>query len=53
MNIESELPEDFEDLSSSGKVEELEKIVDRFDEETDSGVVKKRMVEELIREYRD
>ncbi|MFQ3275505.1 MAG: hypothetical protein ACI9LV_000589 [Candidatus Nanohaloarchaea archaeon] len=51
MDIESELPEDFEDLSDEEKVESLEDIKDDFDEETDSGLLKKRMVEELINSY--
>lgn len=51
MNIESELPENFEELSDEEKIEELEKIKDQFDEDTDSGLMKKRMVEELIRTY--
>lgn len=53
MNIESELPEDFDELSDEEKVEELEEIKNGFDEESDSGILKKRMVEELIRSYRD
>jgi acyl-CoA-binding protein len=51
MDIESELPEDFEDFSDEEKVEALEEIKDGFDEDTDSGFLKKRMVEELISNY--
>lgn len=53
MEIESELPEDFDELSEEEKIEHLEDIKDGFDEESDSGFLKKRMVEELIRSYRD
>jgi len=53
MNIESELPEDFEDLAEERKVDELEKIRNSFDTGKDSGLIKKRMVEELIRSYRN
>lgn len=51
MDIESELPDDFEDLSDEEKVEALEDIKDDFDQDTDSGFLKKRMVEELIENY--
>lgn len=51
MDIESELPDDFEDLSDEEKVEELEHLRDNFDEDSDSGIIKQRMVEELIRNY--
>jgi|GEM_PF-616410 len=51
MNIESELPSDFKELSDSEKIEELREIVDGFDESNDSGILKKRMVEELISYY--
>lgn len=51
MDIESELPDNFEELSDDGKVEALEDIKDNFDEDTDSGLLKKRMVEELIENY--
>lgn len=53
MNIESELPEGFDELSDKEKVEKLEDIKDGFDERSDSGIIKKRMVEELIRSYQD
>ena len=52
MDIESELPEGFENMSDEQKIEELEKIKDGFDLDTDSGILKKRMVEELIQSYR-
>lgn len=51
MNIEAELSEDFEELSSDEKVKELEKLKSQFDESSDADVIKKRMVEELIRRY--
>ncbi|MFT4893102.1 MAG: hypothetical protein ACI8Z7_000900 [Candidatus Nanohaloarchaea archaeon] len=51
MDIESELPENFEDFSDEEKVVALKDIKDNFDEETDSGLLKKRMVEELIESY--
>jgi len=51
MDIESELPDNFEQLSNEEKVEALEQIKDDFDEETDSGFLKKRMVEELVENY--
>lgn len=51
MEIESELPEDFEDLSSEEKVEELESLKQELDTDTDAGALKKRIVEELIRNY--
>lgn len=53
MDIESALPEDFDELSNEGKIRELESILDKFDEETDAGALKKRMVEELIRNYKE
>lgn len=53
MDIESELPEDFESMSEEKKIEELESIKDGFDLDTDSGILKKRMVEELIHSYQD
>lgn len=51
MDIESELPDDFEDFSDEEKVEALKDIKGNFDEDTDSGLLKKRMVEELINSY--
>lgn len=51
MNIETELPEDFDELSDEEKVSELEKLKKDLDTESDSGLIKKRMVEELIRKY--
>ncbi len=53
MNIESELPEDFEELPAEEKIEELEKLKQEIDTETDAGALKKRIVEELIRNYSD
>jgi hypothetical protein len=51
MDIETELPEDFDELSDEEKVIELEKLKGKLDEGSDSNLIKKRMVEELIREY--
>lgn len=51
MDIESELPDGFEEFSDAEKVDALEDIKDSFDESTDSGLLKKRMVEELIKSY--
>lgn len=53
MEIESELPADFEELNQDEKVEELEKVLDNIDRDSDSGALKARMIEELIKEYRD
>ncbi|MFB6245585.1 MAG: hypothetical protein ABEJ03_04540 [Candidatus Nanohaloarchaea archaeon] len=51
MNIESELPEDFDSLSEDEKVARLLELEDRFDDSTDEGAIKRCMVEELIRKY--
>lgn len=51
MDIESKLPDNFEQLSNKEKTEALEQIKEDFDEETDSGFLKKRMVEELVENY--
>lgn len=51
MEIESELPENFDELSNSKKVEELENLLEKVDDESDSGLIKSRMIEELIRNY--
>lgn len=51
MDIEAELPSDFDQLSPEEKVEKLEGIKDNFDQSTDGGMLKKRLVEELIRKY--
>lgn len=53
MEIESELPEDFEQLSDEEKIEALEELKEGFDDDSDSGAIKKRMVEELILHYKD
>lgn len=53
MDIEAELPEEFEQLSDEQKVEELRVLEQRIDGSTDSGAIKKRMVQELIRRYRE
>ncbi|MFB6292449.1 MAG: hypothetical protein ABEI58_03575 [Candidatus Nanohaloarchaea archaeon] len=52
MNIESELPEDFDELSDDEKVAELEKLLEDIDRDSESGAIKARMIEELIRSYR-
>ncbi|MFB6208162.1 MAG: hypothetical protein ABEJ69_02335 [Candidatus Nanohaloarchaea archaeon] len=46
MDIEAELPEDFESLDSREKVEELQALIDRTD-----SALKKRMLEELVEHY--
>lgn len=51
MEIEAELPENFDELSDEEKVEELEKLKEELDEDSDAGAIKKRIVEELIRDY--
>lgn len=53
MDIEAELPEDFDQLSKEKKIKELEELDKKLDNSTDSGAVKKRMVQELIRRYRE
>lgn len=51
MNIESELPEDFDQMSDDDKVEALEELLDELQGDSDSDVLKRRMVEELIESY--
>ncbi|WP_414836357.1 hypothetical protein [Candidatus Nanohalococcus occultus] len=51
MNIEAELPEDFDELSDEKKVEELEELEKKIDDTDDAGMVKKRMIQELKRNY--
>ncbi|MFB6190764.1 MAG: hypothetical protein ABEJ91_04305 [Candidatus Nanohaloarchaea archaeon] len=51
MDVESELPEDFEELPDEKKVDELEALKQRIDDSTDAGTLKKRIVEELVRKY--
>lgn len=53
MDIEAELPEDFDELSNEEKIEELEKLEQQLDNSSDADLIKKRMVEELIRKYSD
>ena len=53
MNIEAELPDNFDELSSEEKIEELNKLEDRLDGDDDSTVLKRRMVEELKRSYKE
>lgn len=48
MNIEAELPEDFEDFSTERKVRELERLKEELGDE---GPLKVRLVEEMIRTY--
>lgn len=51
MDIESELPEDFDQLPPDEKIEHLEELKAELDVDTDSGALKRRIVEELIRNY--
>lgn len=51
MNIEAELPEDFDDLSTEEKIEELEKLEKKLEGDDDSTILKRRMIEELKRSY--
>lgn len=51
MNIESELPDDFDELSDEEKVAHLENLARKIDDSDDAGAVKKRMIEELKRKY--
>lgn len=51
MNIEAELPEGFDELSDEEKVEELEELKQRLKGDSDSELLKRRMVEELIESY--
>lgn len=53
MDIESELPSDFEQLSDQEKVSELEELLNNLQGSDDSARLKKRIVEELIRKYSD
>lgn len=52
MNIEAELPEDFDQLSDEEKIAELEELKERFEEEEENPV-KVRMIEELKSSYQD
>lgn len=52
MDIEAELPDDFENLSNESKVEELQKLKEKLgSDQTD--ILKERMIEELIRNYKE
>lgn len=53
MNIEAELPSNFDELSTSEKIEELDNLEARLEGEDDSTILKKRMVQELKRSYRE
>ena len=53
MNIEAELPDNFDELSSEEKIKELDKLEDQLEGDDDSTVLKKRMVQELKRSYRE
>lgn len=53
MNIEAELPDDFDELSSEEKIKELDKLEDQLEGDDDSTVLKKRMVQELKRSYEE
>lgn len=53
MNIEAELPENFDQLSSEEKIEELDKLEDSLEGDDDSTFVKKRIIQELKRSYKE
>lgn len=53
MDIESELPNNFDQFSDEKKVEELKDLKSQLDDSSDSGRLKKRIIEELIRKYSD
>jgi hypothetical protein len=53
MNIEAELPKNFDELSSDQKIEELDKLEKQLEGDDDSTVLKKRMIQELKRSYRE
>ena len=53
MNIEAELPDDFDELSPKEKIEELDDLEDQLEGEDDSTVLKRRMIQELKRSYRE
>ena len=52
MNIEAELPSDFDNLPDDEKIEELEALKEDIEGDSDSEVLKRRLVEELIESYR-
>lgn len=53
MNIEAELPDNFDELSSEEKVNRLDELEDQLEGDDDSTVLKKRMIQELKRSYRE
>jgi len=53
MNIEAELPDNFDELSPEQKIEQLEQLEAKLEGDDDSTFLKKRMVEELKRSYLD
>jgi hypothetical protein len=53
MNIEAELPGDFDEMSDGEKVAELKQLKQELDTGSDAGAIKERIIEELIRNYRD
>lgn len=53
MNIEAELPNDFDELGSEEKIKELDKLEERLEGDDDSTILKRRMVQELKRSYRE
>jgi len=53
MNIEAELPDDFDELSSEEKINKLDELEDQLEGDDDSTVLKKRMIQELKRSYRE
>ncbi len=53
MDIEAELPADFDELKDEEKIEKLEELEKKLGNGSDADLIKKRMVQELIRKYRD
>lgn len=51
MEIETELPDNFETLGNSEKIDHLEDLKEEINSDSDTGALKKRFVEELIRKY--
>jgi|AntDeeMetagen285_2_1112576.scaffolds.fasta_scaffold11171_3 hypothetical protein len=53
MNIEAELPANFDELSTEEKIAHLDQLEDQLKGDDDSTFLKKRMVQELKRSYRE
>lgn len=51
MDIETELPNDFEEREITEKIDLLENLKQEVDDSNDSGALKKRLIEEMIRKY--